>query len=124
MGKNMKQRLRDQKKEKEVQNRDQIIQDVREELNTWSSKTEQLLKDQRRSLHKMKEAVDVSARLIKTTNQNTVAIRFGVKRKIKRYKKFLSWKFYAACYLAGLLGGLTAVTLCGLYWPTIRRILG
>ncbi|NGP90178.1 hypothetical protein [Fodinibius halophilus] len=124
MAKNMKQRLRDQEKEKQQKHRNETVQEVVDKLDKWNSKMEQLLKEQSRYVHTSKDAIKESNQLCRLIRRDVTSFSVNSRKKVESYRKFLSWKFYAACYFASLLGGLTAVTLCGLYWPTIRRILG
>ena len=124
MAKNIKQRLREQKKKNHEEFRQQMVQDVSDLLQEWAQRQEtrrnkqsQVLYNVLKKINKSNEEVDKVARNLSSINHKTLL-------EIKRYKRGRSWKFYGACYLASLIGGLTAVVLCGLYWPTIRSILG
>jgi len=120
----MKQRLREQKKKDHEEFRQQMVQDVKRQLDDWQKKTDKLMSKNYRALSDALDEMSNFRFHVISLSDNLSSIEYKTLLEIKRFKRGRSWKFFAACYLAALIGGLTAVVLCGLYWPTIRSILG
>ena len=124
MAKNMKQKLREQKKKNHEEFRKEMVQDLNRQLEEWQKKTDKLISKNNRALSDaLNEMANFKFHVI-SLSDNLSSIEYKTLYEMKRFKRGRSWKFFAACYLASLIGGLTAVVLCGLYWPTIRSILG
>lgn len=120
----MKQRLREQKKQNHEAFRQQMVRDVAEQLEEWSTQRDRVIRDQSRQLQQTLEEIDRATEEAKKVAKELSQIRSRTMAEIKRFNHGRSWKFYRACFGASLAGSLTAIIICGTYWPTIRSILG
>lgn len=124
MGKSMKQRLREQKKKNHETFRQQMVRDVAEQLEEWSNRRDRVIREQSRQLRKTLEEIEQATQEAKKVATELDRIRSSTLAEMKRFKRGRSWKFYGACFGSSLAGSLTAIIICGNYWPTIQSILG
>ncbi|HLR32249.1 MAG TPA: hypothetical protein VK074_07155 [Fodinibius sp.] len=124
MADSMKQRLREQKKKNHEAFRQQLVRDVAEQLEEWSAQRDRVIQEQSRQLKRTLEEIEQATQEAKRVATELDQIRYNTMSEIKRFKRGRSWKFYGACFGASLAGSLTAIIICGNYWPTIQHILG
>src|SRR5699024_5070538 len=122
--KNMKQRLREQKKQNHEAFRQQMVRDVAEQLEQWKTTTNSIMAKNHGVIEDAVRQMKTYERKVDEVGKNLGSIERKTLQEITRFKRGRSLKFYGACFLASLAGSLTAIIICGNYWPTIRRILG
>lgn len=101
-----------------------MVRDVAEQLEEWSAQRDRVIREQSRQLQKTLQEIEQATRAGKEVATEFDQIRYNTMSEIKRFKRGRSWKFYGACLGASLAGSLTAIIICGNYWPTIQSILG
>ena len=119
----MKQRLREQKEKNHEEFRKQMVRDVMEQLDKWKTRTNLIMSKNHKVIENAVEEMRTYERSVGEVGSKLSSIEYKTLTEIKRFKRGRSWKFYGACYLASLLGSLTAIVLCGMYWPTIQWLL-
>ena len=60
---------------------------------------------------------------IEQTSDKLYEIKGDTVEEVQKLKRGRSWKFYFCCYLFGLIGSLSGITLWSLYWETILNVL-
>lgn len=120
----MKQRLREQKEKNHEEFRQQMVQDVMEQLNEWREATNCIMAKNHGVIKDAIRQMKTYEQRVKKVGKNLGSIEYKTLKEIKRYKRGRGWKFYGACLLSGIIGGLTAVLLCARYWTTIRSFIG
>lgn len=120
----MKQQLREQQKKNHEKFRQQLVQDVAKQLQIWEKRTKSMFSKQARLLSISQDKIEDATQEVEQVTNQLQTIRRKTLREVESFKTGRSWKFFAACFGASLVGALVAVIICGLYWPTIRSILG
>lgn len=124
MSKNMKQRLRDQQETNHEELRQQMVRDLTEQLDEWREATNCIMAKNHGVIKDAVKQMQTYKRRVREVGSNLSSIEYKTLTEIKRFKRGRSWKFYGACFLASLLGGITAVLICARYWATIRSFIG
>lgn len=120
----MKQRLREQKKKNHEEFRQQMVRDVANQLEQWEKNMEARLRKQAQMFTNACKYIEKATGEVQEVSKDLDRIRRNTLSEVKSMKKGRSLKFYGVCFGAALAGALVAVIICGLYWPTIRSILG
>ncbi|MCW9705222.1 hypothetical protein [Fodinibius salsisoli] len=123
MAQNMKQRLRDQKKQDHEEFRQQMVQDVMEQLTEWREATNCIMAKNHRVIKDAVNQMKIYERRVNEVGKNLSSIEYKTLTEIKRFKRGRSWKFFAACLLSAIIGGFTTVVIWAKYWGTLRYLL-
>lgn len=120
----MKERLREQKKQNHEAYRQQMVQDVMEQLDEWQTTTNLIMSKNHRVIKDAINQMKIYNGKVDRVGSKLSSIEYKTLTEIKRFKRGRSWKFYGTCLLSGMIGGLTAVLICARYWATIRSLVG
>ncbi|SMO38833.1 hypothetical protein [Fodinibius sediminis] len=120
----MKQRLREQKKQNHEEFRQQMVQDVMEQLDEWKTTTNLIMSKNHRVIKDAINQMKIYNGKVDRVGSKLSSIEYKTLQEVKRFKRGRSWKFFGACLLASFIGGFTAVLVCASYWNYILRFVG